>query len=337
MLFTEYSISRRMLDRVCSLGWLPSLWGTGTDSGRPPLILDPPSSRRMAAGLLPITLMGLGVDISRGRIPTWSDSIEAALTGLHEDLGRVGPRRRTLLQRMVVWQECLLGALPMGHPTREIPIGLRDDCGRLPARQLGPALVVAPEGTELHGLLASLEVWSERSVEGPSVRLVDAGLLLVNLVHMQPLTSFNETIAHLAAIDHLARHRVNPGATLVAQRLWDPAGRFLTLLDEALWSGRMEPVAEAWLDALADEADHLARTMRERNLHGPSALNPAGLLNPRQQRAISLIKEFGRLTNREYRRFFQVSNKTAHQELRELVQQRVIRRVGFGRAVEYVP
>lgn len=59
------------------------------------------------------------------------------------------------------------------------------------------------------------------------------------------------------------------------------------------------------------------------------------LLKNRQMKTIDYLNKGERITNREYREMFKVSHQTAHQELNELLDYEVIKRVGKGRGVFY--
>ena len=58
-------------------------------------------------------------------------------------------------------------------------------------------------------------------------------------------------------------------------------------------------------------------------------------LNERQARALAILAERGRITNREYRETFGVSNATAHADLRGLVKRGLVERAGAGRGAFY--
>jgi predicted HTH transcriptional regulator len=58
-------------------------------------------------------------------------------------------------------------------------------------------------------------------------------------------------------------------------------------------------------------------------------------LNERQARALAILAERGRITNREYRESFGVSNATAYADLAGLVEKGLIERVGVGRGASY--
>ena len=104
-----------------------------------------------------------------------------------------------------------------------------------------------------------------------------------------------------------------------------------------MWSGDLTHWLALFLDSVLAETHgvaHEARVVASREaLVAPT---PSLGLNDRQRRALEIIREQGRITNRDYRRLLGVSNKTAHQELRAMVERKVIRRVGFGRGVTYI-
>jgi len=58
-------------------------------------------------------------------------------------------------------------------------------------------------------------------------------------------------------------------------------------------------------------------------------------LNERQKKALDLIREKGRITNREYRKMFNVVKDTAIRDLKELVDKEMVVRMGAGRNVYY--
>lgn len=59
-------------------------------------------------------------------------------------------------------------------------------------------------------------------------------------------------------------------------------------------------------------------------------------LNVRQKRALQFIIDHGEITNTEYRNINQVSHKTAHNELAELVMKNIIQHEGQGRSTKYL-
>jgi ATP-dependent DNA helicase RecG len=67
-----------------------------------------------------------------------------------------------------------------------------------------------------------------------------------------------------------------------------------------------------------------------------SPTNAARLgLNERQARVLAILAEQGRITNREYRELFSVSNATAYADLTGLVEKGLIERAGVGRGAFY--
>lgn len=58
-------------------------------------------------------------------------------------------------------------------------------------------------------------------------------------------------------------------------------------------------------------------------------------LNGRQIRAVMYVKEKGRITNKEYQKLNDVSNKTAYLELSDIVEKSVFVIEGSGRRIGY--
>ena len=59
-------------------------------------------------------------------------------------------------------------------------------------------------------------------------------------------------------------------------------------------------------------------------------------LNERQKKVIEYIGKYSRITNREYQKLNKVSNKTAYQELSDLLKRQIIEKKGAGKYVYYV-
>jgi hypothetical protein len=77
---------------------------------------------------------------------------------------------------------------------------------------------------------------------------------------------------------------------------------------------------------------------REASVEEQKELNPWGVggINPRQKKALNFISEQGSISNKQYRELCDVSHKTAHIELTELVEKGVLKVEGQGRSTAYV-
>lgn len=58
-------------------------------------------------------------------------------------------------------------------------------------------------------------------------------------------------------------------------------------------------------------------------------------LNERQIRAVFYVKEKGSITNKEYQKLNNVSNKTAYFDLNDLISKNVFKTQGKGKSVVY--
>ena len=59
------------------------------------------------------------------------------------------------------------------------------------------------------------------------------------------------------------------------------------------------------------------------------------ILNSRQKKTVTYLRNHKKITNRKFRDLFGVSHKTAHLELLELVEEGWIQRIGSGRSTRY--
>jgi ATP-dependent DNA helicase RecG len=59
-------------------------------------------------------------------------------------------------------------------------------------------------------------------------------------------------------------------------------------------------------------------------------------INQRQKKAIKHLKSHGSITRSEYMAINNVSHKTAHLELKEMVEKNILIREGKGRAIKYL-
>lgn len=77
---------------------------------------------------------------------------------------------------------------------------------------------------------------------------------------------------------------------------------------------------------------------REASIEEQKELNPWGVggINPRQKKALNFITDNVSISNKQYRELSDVSHKTAHVELTELVEKGVLRVEGQGRSTAYV-
>lgn len=60
-------------------------------------------------------------------------------------------------------------------------------------------------------------------------------------------------------------------------------------------------------------------------------------LNERQREGLKIVFEKGKITNADYAKMFEISRNTATNDLTELVEKGLIKRVGRGRGSYYTP
>lgn len=268
-----------------------------------------------------------------------SSPLIACLRDLFDEVSRPGSRRPHVREQLLSWQDRVVACLDFAE-VEALPVaGLRgaDPRSRWTWVEIDDALFVPPAHDQVPDLLDALDGWLREPVDGPAIALLVAGIALHTIMHVQPLTAFNDLAASLLALDHLSRSQSNPHGLLSLEALWSDPRRLYRAVDQGMWSGDLTGWLDLFLEAVLAEtrqAAVAARAAADRDMQ-PVAAPPDGL-NERQRRALEVIRQQGRITNRDYRKLLGVSNKTAHQELRAMVDRKVIRRVGFGRGVSYL-
>ena len=105
------------------------------------------------------------------------------------------------------------------------------------------------------------------------------------------------------------------------------------------WGSGIDRMREACLNAGLPEPEFEEdlgfRVTFRKDIYTEEYLRSLGL-NERQIKAVMYLKEKGRITNREYREMFGVSNKTAYLELKDIVEKGVFKVEGRGKKLSYV-
>lgn len=262
-----------------------------------------------------------------------------ALRELFTEVSNPQGRRPHVRDQLEMWQHRILASLDETELEGWPAPGFRgsDFRSQWTWVEIDEALFVPPPSDQIPALLDALDGWLREPVDGPAVALLVSGVALHTIMHVQPLSSLNDLAATLLALDHLARADANPHGLLALDLLWSDPKRLYRAMDEGMWSGDLTRWLELYMEVVVKETQALATEARNQARREQVAAPPAAVgLNDRQRKALEIIRETGRITNRDYRRLLGVSNKTAHQELRVMVERKVIRRVGFGRGVTYV-
>lgn len=262
-----------------------------------------------------------------------------ALRELHTEVSSPQGRRPHVRDQLEMWQHRVIASLDESEVDSWPAPGFRgaDFRSQWTWVEIDEALFVPPPSDQVSGLLDALDGWLREPVDGPAVATMIAGMAFHTIMHVQPLSSLNELAATLLALDHLSRAEANPHGLLSMETLWSDPKRLYVAIDEGMWSGELTRWVELFIEALVGETRTMATDARSAaRREAAAAPPPSSGLNDRQRRALEIVRDTGRITNRDYRRLLGVSNKTAHQELRAMVERKVIRRVGFGRGVTYI-
>jgi Fic family protein len=336
MLVTNFTITRSILDRVADLAGRSVATKLTLGTGNARELLGAQARKRFVRAYSDPARRE-----SCNREPSLQPQLERfsrSLEGLFDGLSNGSQSRRPLLATILEWAQRLGGTGAVAPGTEEARPGLRGRASTpIEWIRVRTALVVPPPADQIEQSMESLDRWLLHFGDGRASTVLGAGVLLHNLLQMRPLTSHNELVAHLASLQQLARSDMACCGLLTLDSMWRDAQRAYKIFDEGTWSGDLTRWLELFVEALESEAAAVESSARElMEFSGENRAAERKGFNDRQVQALTLVRESGRLTNRDYRKLFRVSNKTAHQELRTLVDRKLIKRVGFGRSVEYV-
>jgi len=211
-------------------------------------------------------------------------------------------------------------------PGRKSGVGRHEVPGNFPSWERG-----APDHAEV--VWERLQSWVDLQPAGRASGILVGGALAANsLISTSPGTPPMVRAVALA-LAQLWRSGIDPDGWLTMGPLARPSPG-LDLLESARWSGDLTPWMVHFLDCLGEDLitiENLIRTWKRNHPIRPENLN----INDRQRRALDELSRIPFLSNKDYRQLFGVSNKTAHQELKHLVEKKLVQKTGFGRAVSY--
>jgi ATP-dependent DNA helicase RecG len=96
-----------------------------------------------------------------------------------------------------------------------------------------------------------------------------------------------------------------------------------------------ECVASGLPEPLLEEDQGGVRVTFLKDIYTEENLRQLGL-SDRQTRAVLFIKEHGQITNSQFQKAFQVSDRTALRDLEDLVQRKVVVKIGEKRSTRYL-
>lgn len=333
LLVTTHSISRRLLNSTATLfSERAELARLPANAPAAEALKSSQRDRFVRTGL---ALLGhASAENSRSPSP-----LVVALRELFAQVSSPSGRRPHVRDQLEMWQHRVIASLDESELESFPAAGFRgaDFRSQWTWVEIDEALFVPPPSDQIPAQLDALDAWLREPVDGPAVALLVSGVALHTVMHLQPLSSLNDLVATCVALDHLGRADANPHGLLALDLLWSDPRRLYRAMDEGMWSGDLTRWLELYMDVVLKETQSIATEARNQVRREQAAAPPATVgLNDRQRKALEIIREQGKITNRDYRKLLGVSNKTAHQELRVMVERKVIRRQGFGRGVMYV-
>lgn len=206
-------------------------------------------------------------------------------------------------------------------------------------RFTGEIFFKPPQNQEVPGLVKDLVSWinSEESKELDPV--IEAGIVHYELVRIHPFVDGNGRTARVlaASILYLRGFDTNQFFCLDDYYDFDRSAYY-----KALQSVKPDKLdLTNWLEYFTEGVNISTEAVKERILRLSSkrlrkAKGKQIALTERQMKIIEFINQNGKITNRDVREMFKLSNRAALDEINKLLELQVLKSQGKGRALHYV-
>ncbi|MDI6654706.1 MAG: Fic family protein [Candidatus Hydrothermarchaeota archaeon] len=220
---------------------------------------------------------------------------------------------------------------------RDITIGVLDNplaCGKLRNIQnyvvAGSRIIYTPPPPEkVVPMMEELVSWINSDEAKGLNPVIQAGICHYAMAMIHPFEDGNGRVARALAVLILRIRGFDEKGVFALDEYYEgdmPAYyRTLRLVDE---SKDLTGWLEYYTDGVLYSVKIILEVMR--------SLERSAGLNPMQRNALKHVIKRGYITNREYRKINGVSNKTAYQDLKEMVEKGVFAEEGEGRAKKYI-
>jgi len=221
-----------------------------------------------------------------------------------------------------------------------------EDCGVYRNRYVvvanrftGEIFFKPPQNQEVPGLVKDLVSWinSEESKELDPV--IEAGVVHYELVRIHPFVDGNGRTARVLAASILYLRGFDTNQFFCLDDYYD-SNR--SAYYKALQSVKPDTLdLTNWLEYFTEGVNISIEAVKERILRLSSkrlrkAKGRQIALTERQMRIIEFINQNGKITNRDVREMFKLSNRAALDEINKLIELQVLKSQGKGRALHYI-
>jgi len=206
-------------------------------------------------------------------------------------------------------------------------------------RFTGEIFFKPPQNREVPGLVKGLVSWinSEESKELDPV--IEAGVVHYELVRIHPFVDGNGRTARVLAASILYLRGFDTNQFFCLDDYYDSDR---SAYYKALQSVKPDTLdLTNWLKYFTEGVNISIEAVKERILRLSSkrlrkAKGKQIALTERQMKIIEFINQNGKITNRDVREMFKLSNRTALDEINKLLELKVLKSQGKGRALHYV-
>lgn len=196
-----------------------------------------------------------------------------------------------------------------------------------------------PKPDEVPGLMKELVEWVHEEIGKKTSPVLVAGVAHHQLVTIHPYVDGNGRTARALATLILYSNGYDIKKLFSLEEYYDEdLARYYDSIQKARDMKNLTGWLEYFTEGIAIELSRIEKEILELTKKLKVAVEPDKLrieLNRRQLKALDRIQKEGKITNREYRKKFGVSNYTAYKDLKELLKKRLVKKVGKGRTTYY--
>ena len=196
-----------------------------------------------------------------------------------------------------------------------------------------------PKPDEVPRLIKELVEWVHEEIGKKTSSVLVAGVAHHQLVTIHPYVDGNGRTARALATLILYNSGYDIKKLFSLEEYYDQdLAHYYDSIQKAMDMKDLTEWLEYFTEGIATELTRIEKEILELTKKQKVAVEPEKLrieLNRRQLKALNHIRKEGKITNREYRKKFGVSNYTAYKDLEELHKRRLVKKVGKGRTTYY--
>ena len=222
----------------------------------------------------------------------------------------------------------------------------KEDCGAFRTRYVvvgnpvtGEVYFRPPPNKDVPGLIKELVDWMNSKEVDEIEPVIEAGIVHYEFVRIHPFVDGNGRTARVLATWILYKRGFDTKQFFALDDYYDS--------DRPTYYAALQSVNQStldltkWLEYFTEGVYISVQAVKERVIRLSSerlrkAKRGQIALTERQMRIVEFINIHGKITNRDMRRMFKISDRAVLKEINKLVDLKVVKRLGKGRSLHYV-